>query len=444
MNVTGTYPYPQRARCWWGNPIRRIPKRLLVLRNSCLLASAAFAALQAGGSAAWAVPTLTTLATFDNSNGAEPTASLIADASGNLYGTTYSGGANGYGTVFQLEAGTRALTTLTTFDKSNGARPYGGVTFDAAGNLYGTTVGGGIINDGTVFEIAAGTHALSTLVTFNGTNGSAPRAGLITDAAGNLYGTTSNGGGTNGDGTVFQLAAGTHAFSTLATFNYSNGAFPVGSLLADATGNLYGTADSGGSGFGTVFKVAAGTNTLSTLASFDYHHIYTNGAYPQSGLIADAAGNLYGTTEGDGMKSFGTVFEIAAGTHAFSTLATFDGRGASDPIGGLIADAAGNLYGTTYYGGPNGGGMVFEVAAGTNALSTLATFNRANPSAGLIADADGNLYGTTENGGANNAGTVFELTGTGFVTSAPEPAAVSLIGLAGLGLLARRRRTWRT
>jgi uncharacterized repeat protein (TIGR03803 family) len=88
--------------------------------------------------------------------------------------------------------------------------------------------------------------------------------------------------------------------------------------------------------------------------------------------------------------------------------------------------------------------MVFEVAAGTNALSTLATFNRANPSAGLIADADGNLYGTTENGGANNAGTVFELTGTGFVTSAPEPAAVSLIGLAGLGLLTRRRRTWRT
>jgi uncharacterized repeat protein (TIGR03803 family) len=252
-------------------------------------------------------------------------------------------------------------------------------------------------------------YTLTTLATFNGTNGSNPYAGLIADASGNLYGTTRSGGA-NGYGTVFELAAGTHALSTLATFNATNGDGSFGDLIADASGNLFGTTFNGGANnAGTVFKVAAGTHALSTLASFNR----TNGAYPYAGLIADASGNLYGTTEEGGANNAGTVFKVAADTHALSTLVTFNGTNGADPRGRLIADASGNLYGTTFWGGANGSGTVFEVANDVNhTLTTLATFNGANgaiPEAGLIFDASGNLYGTTSEGGANGRGTVFIL-----------------------------------
>ena len=351
---------------------------------------------------------LTTVATFNGNNGSNPEAGLIADAAGNLYGTTFSGGTAGDGTVFEVAAGTRALTTVATFNGNNGAYPYAGLIADAAGNLYGTTFSGGTAGDGTVFEVAAGTHALSTLATFNGNNGGSPWAGLIADAAGNLYGTTFLGGAA-GDGTVFEVAAGTHALTTLATFNGNNGSDPEAGLIADAAGNLYGTTEGGGTaGDGTVFEVAAGTHALSTLATFDG----TNGSVPRAGLIADTAGNLYGTTFSGGTASDGTVFEVAAGTRALTTVATFNGNNGSNPEAGLIADAAGNLYGTTFSGGTAGDGTVFEVAAGTHDLTALATFNGNNgqfPEAGLLADAAGNLYGTTEWGGTAGDGTVFEV-----------------------------------
>ena len=351
---------------------------------------------------------VTTLTTFNGNNGSNPEAGLFADAVGNLYGTTASGGTAGAGTVFEVAAGTHALTTLAAFNDTNGRNPEAGLIADAAGNLYGTTELGGTADDGTVFEMAAGTHALTTLATFNGNNGSEPRAGLIADAAGNLYGTTSEGG-TAGDGTVFEMAAGTHALATLATFNGNNGRKPLAGLIADAAGNLYGTTEWGGAGYGTVFKVAAGTHALTTLATFNGY----NGMSPEAGLIADAAGNLYGTTAGDGAEFdgtlfYGTVFEVAAGTHALTMLATFNGSNGESPEAGLIADAAGNLYGTTERGGTADAGTVFEVAAGTHALTTLATFGGYDigsyPEAGLIADAAGNLYGTTA-----LLGTVFEL-----------------------------------
>jgi len=225
---------------------------------------------------------LTTLVSFNGTNGADPAAVLTADATGNLYGTTFIGGANNHGTIFEVAAGTGALTTLVSFNGTNGDGPHGTLTADSMGNLYGMTGYGGANNKGTVFELAAGNRALTTLVSFDGTNGVGPTGDLTADAAGNLYGTTSHGGVT-GSGTVFELAAGTRALTTLVTFDGPNGVGPTGDLTADAAGNLYGTTAGGGTGgFGTVFEIAAGTRALTTLVRFSA----TNGANPWAEGIA--------------------------------------------------------------------------------------------------------------------------------------------------------------
>ena len=387
-------------------------------------------------------PTLTTLQTFDNQiSGADPSGSLSLDASGNLYGTTVFGPSN-YGTVFKVTAGINTLSTLVSFTGlASGQSPYAGLTADAAGNFYGTTTSGGSSNHGTVFRIAAGTNKFSTLVTFNGSNGALPVTGVIADASGNLYGATLDGGSSN-DGIVYKIAAGTNTLSTLATFTgTANGEYPRGGLVADASGNLYGTTLQGGpTSNGTVFKISAGTNSLTTLATFADA---VNGQDCYASLIVDVTGNLYGTTFTSGSSNDGTVFKLAAGSNTLTTLATFTGTAnGANPLAGLIADASGNLYGTTQNGGSDSLGTVFEIAANTNAFTTLVTFdgtdNGANPAGNLIADASGNLYGTTGYGGSTGYGTVFELTGTGFTV--PEPTTLTLVSFGCLTLARRRRR----
>ncbi len=251
---------------------------------------------------------LTTLASFNGANGAGPWASLVRDPRGNLFGTTQSGGANGDGTVFELAAGSGTITTLASFNGANGAGPSAGVVRDPQGNLFGTTGFGGAKNDGTVFELAAGSGTITTLASFNGANGAFPQAGLVRDPQGNLFGTTAVGGASN-QGTVFELAAGSGTITTLASFNIANGAYPTGGLVRDPRGNLFGTTESGGAnGLGTVFELAAGSGTITTLATFDG----ANGAAPLAGLVRDPQGNLFGTTfGGGGASNQGTVFELS-------------------------------------------------------------------------------------------------------------------------------------
>jgi uncharacterized repeat protein (TIGR03803 family) len=337
---------------------------------------------------------------------------------------------------------TPTLTTLVTFDSTNGAEPAAGLIADANGNLYGTTSNGGPnLGQGLVFKLdAANNYALTVLASFNGSNGRNLLASVIADASGNFYGTTANGGANN-DGTVFKLdASDNYAINTLATFNGTNGQDCYGYLLADAAGNLYETTRHGGSSnAGVVFKLDASNNyALTTLATFKS----PNGLGSEAGLIADAAGNLYGTT-GFGSPNFGgTVFKLtAANNYALSTLVAFEQN--ATPVANLIADAAGNLYGTTAQGGTNHLGAVFKLDASNNyALTTLTSFNGANganPISTLIADTTGNLYGTTLSGGANSHGTVFELSGTGFVV-VPEPATLAMLTLGSLLVLAGKFR----
>ena len=293
---------------------------------------------------------------------------------------------------------------------------YGSVIMDGSGNLYGTTTGGG--SGGTVYKIAAGTKALSTLVTFSGSNGANPEAGLLADANGNLFGTTFSGG--NGYGTVFEVANNpSHTLTTLVKFANTNGANPAESLIADANGNLYGTTGHGGANnLGTVFEIANNpSHTVTTLATFNG----TNGSNPWCRLVVDSSGNLYGTTYKGGANSDGTVFEIANdANHTLTTLATFNGPNGNEPYGGLLMDGSGNLFGTTSIGGDltqfsgNGAGTVFEIANDpSHTFSTLAIFNSSsqgyNLEGDLVMDSFGDLFGTASDGGPSHAGSVFEV-----------------------------------
>jgi uncharacterized repeat protein (TIGR03803 family) len=360
--------------------------------------------------------TITTLASFNGTNGSQPASRLVMDQSGNLYGTTYTGGANAIGTVFELAHGSGTISTLASFNVTNGKYPSGSLVRDGSGNIYGTTRAGGVNDDGTVFEVAQGSGTITTLASFvyNGLN---PHGGLAMDGSGNLYGTAS-GGGAFADGTVFEVAKGSGTITALASFNGSNGANPYGDLIMDKSGNLYGTAESGGaSGDGTVFELAKGTSTITPLASFNGG----NGANPYGGLLTDSSGNLYGTTSAGGAFGDGTVFEVVKGSGTITALASFNGTDGSQPLDSLVMDSSGNLYGTAETGDASGNGTVFELAKGSGTITALASFNGTNgakPVGALIMDSSDNLYGTSSVGGASGDSTVFELAkGSGTITT---------------------------
>lgn len=349
-------------------------------------------------------------------DGADPQASLIIDSAGNLYGTTEGGGTYVEGTVFKIDAaGTESVLYSFGTNVNDGTAPVAGLIMDSAGNLYGTTFSGGANSYyGTVFKISAtGTETiLHSFGVITSGDGGTPKAGVIMDSAGNLYGTTWTGG-PNNDGAVFEIsAAGTE--SVLYSFPYgTNGnANPAASLIMDQAGNLYGTTIWGGANnMGTVFEITA-SGAESTLYSFGISS--TDASGPEAPLIMDSDGNFYGTTDGGGAYHGGTVFKISAGGTE-SVLYSF-GSSAGDgvnPLAGLLMDGSGNLYGTTYAGGANGDGAVFKISPdGTE--SVLYSFGSSatdglQPAAGLVVDRAGNLYGTTETGGATNQGTVFEI-----------------------------------
>ncbi len=354
--------------------------------------------------------TLTILHSF--TGGADAVGSnsdLVRDPKGNLYGASVYGGAFEGGIIFQVTpAGTE--TILHTFTGgADGANPGADLLRDPKGNLYGTTYSGGAYGCGTVFELAlSGTKKV--LYDFAcGVDGANPSAGLVRDPKGNLYGTTYSGG-TSAYGTVFELTP-TGTKTVLHSFaGGADGLFPTQGLVRDPHGNLYGTTESGGAyGGGIVFKLTS-TGKETVLYSFTGG---ADGAYPSAGLIRDPQGNLYGTTLIGGDSGYGTVFGLTP-TGKETVLYSFTGEGGDGvyPNAGVIRDPRGNLYGTTVYGGAYGHGTLFKVTP-TGTETVLYSFtgetDGADPIAGLVRDPHGNLYGVTPSGGASGYGTVYKL-----------------------------------
>jgi uncharacterized repeat protein (TIGR03803 family) len=351
-----------------------------------------------------------------SADGESPYGSLVRDTAGNLYGTTEAGGASGEGTVFKVgQSGTH--TVLYSFKGgSDGANPYVGVIRDAAGNLYGTTANGGASGLGTVFKLTK-TGKETVLYSFaGGSDGCYPYGGLLRDAAGNLYGTTEVCGA-SGVGTVFKLT-NTGKETVLHSFagGSSDGEFPsFTSLLMDTSGNLYGIAEQGGTdNLGVVYKLSK-SGKLKVLYSFAGGT--SDGCDVFGTPFMDAEGNLYGTANACGSAHVGIVWKVSQKgketvLHNF-TAGSSDG---AEPIAGVIADAKGNLYGDTYQGGSANLGTVYKLNK-NGTLTLLHTFTGSDgdyPYSGLVRDATGNLYGTTLHGGSgqqcqNGCGTVWKL-----------------------------------
>jgi len=378
---------------------------------------------------------------------------LVQGLDGNLYGTTSGGGAHNQGTVFKITA-TGTLTTLYSFcsksDCADGYQPYAGLIQGTDGDFYGTTTFGGASSAcsevsppgcGTVFKITPA-GKLTTLHHFDLTDGATPFGGLIQGTDGNFYGTTSGGftGGVD-DGTVFKMTPAGKV-TTLHSFDGTDGASPWAGLIQGTDGNFYGTTRNGGlQGYGTVFKITP-TGTLTTLYSFCSQSGCADGYFP-AGLVQATNGNFYGTISGGGVSTTctgcGTVFKITtAGT--LTTLHTFDGADGMGPTAGLIQATDGNFYGTTAGGGETstcgGCGTVFKITP-AGILTTLENFDLTDGStlyAGLVQATNGDLYGTTSFGGAFGAGTVFSLSvGLGpfveiLTASGKVGAAVTILG----------------
>jgi uncharacterized repeat protein (TIGR03803 family) len=358
---------------------------------------------------------------FSGSDGGNPLAGFTIDAAGNLYGTTNAGGASGAGTVFKVTRYGKEIVLYSFTGGSDGANPQASLVMDAVGNLYGTTNAGGASGAGTVFKLTRYGKEIVLYSFAGGTDGANPQAALAMDTAGSLYGTTA-AGGSNGKGTVFRLKKTSGKWREKVLYSFgsgTDGAIPVADVTFDAAGNLYGTTSAGGTyGYGTVFQLQHSKSgwTESVLYNFQ---MQSDGGVPYAGLIFDQGGHLFGaaTDGGNGTNGGGTIFELtpANGGWTFTVLYALPGWGISGSYRNLLMDASGSLYGTTHCDGANSAGSVYKLtpASGTWTYTSLYEFTGGSDGlysfSNLVFDQHGNLYGTTNLGGANGSGVVFTI-----------------------------------
>lgn len=367
-------------------------------RAGRLLTSAVLACLGASASALAAAPTYKVLTNFAGSDGSNPFSALAAAPSGTLYGTTNYGGAANLGVVFSVTPPGK-ITALYSFKGGNdGANPVGPLAYDAAGNLYGTTYQGGAAGLGTVFKLAPdGTETV--LHSFaGGQDGANPASGILRSKAGTLYGTTDSGGGNANFGTVFTIDAKGRERILHGFTGQPDGRSPNDGLVLDAKGNLFGTTVFGGVGnTGSAFEIAA-DGKEKVIYSFSADN---TGDTPANGLTQDAAGNLYGTTLSGGTTFNGVIYKLTPAGKEMVLYSFTGGNDGSEPRGVLVRDKAGNLFGVAGQGGAQNYGEVFKLTP-AGKLHVLHSFAGGSdgdtPLAGLTADrpsSPGYLYGTT-------------------------------------------------
>ncbi|MFZ0313469.1 MAG: choice-of-anchor tandem repeat GloVer-containing protein [Candidatus Korobacteraceae bacterium] len=365
-------------------------------------------------------------------DGSLPNAPMIFDGNGNLYGTTAGGGStycepHGCGIVFELSPSSGGNWTETLFDPfSDCPGPEAPLAIDRLGNIYGICG----TNTSSVFELSRGSNG-SSLALINSL-GAPAMGGVVMNSTGTIYGTTLNGGRYS-QGSVYsetRITAIRWAGISLYSFSCTDdGCFPYAGVTPDAFGNLYGTTYSGAAdGTGAVFKLTptrGGAGWMETVlhAFQGSYHGGPDGGNPSAPVIFDSAGNMYGTTYYGGTSANGAVFEMKPnlnGTWTESVLYSFQGGSdGANPNGGLSLDHEGNLYGETLGGGSSNYGVVFKLTRGSGGQwteSILHTFtllsDGGSPTGGLVLDATGNIYGTTEFGGPNGfyAGVAFVIT----------------------------------
>lgn len=370
-----------------------------------------------------------------NGDGSQPWSNyFITDAKGNFYAVTASGGTYGEGTVFMLTPGGKE-TVLYEFQgqaANDGGSPHGRLAFDSAGNIYGTTQGGGVNGSGTVYELtkSGGKWKEQVIYAFSaaGLDGASPSAGMTIASDGTMYSTTA-GGGSYGAGAIFSLKkkGKTWKQTVIHSLNFpSEGGFPYEGLMMDAAGNLYGGAPSGGSGGnGVIYRLSPTKSgwTYTNINNFTGQNGDGTGLY-WIDLISDANGNIYGATSFGGTNGTGTVWELVYSkpkkTYKEKILYEFGASGSGDgnnPYGGLARDSKGNLYGTTLNGGSSGFGTAYELTKeGKTWKETIlqdfagGSTDGQYPTGNLFLDTKGGVCGMAENGGTYNDGIAYCIT----------------------------------
>jgi uncharacterized repeat protein (TIGR03803 family) len=390
------------------------PRKLILLQW--------LAAFWLSASCTHAALNFTTLISFNGTNGANPSCNLVQGPNGNFLGTAPNGGANTNGTIFEISPDGSFFTNLYNFTGgTNGAGPVGALIAGSNGIFYGTTFSGGASNWGTIFQISTN-GAFAQLGTLSGTNGANPIVALAQGANGSLYGSAKYGGpfpnttsGGSGYGAIFQFS--NSLVTTPVLFADTNGANPA-ALVMGNDGNFYGTTAWGGNvgsfklGFGTIFRLSP-DGTFTNLYKFSGGA--SDGGFPYANLVQANDGNFYGCAFNGGAYSGGDIFRITPQgqiTNLYSFTGGIDG---AYPYSALVQGSDGNLYGTTYSYGYSCDGAIFEITTNGN-LTPLVNFTGTsgialgvNPEGSLVQGSDGNFYGTTYYGGIYNQGTVFRL-----------------------------------
>jgi uncharacterized repeat protein (TIGR03803 family) len=391
---------------------------------------------------AWAQYTTTTLYNFGrfSTDGQEPGTPMIFDGSGNLYGTTSTGGPGGGGVVYELSpssGGSWTETIIQTFaDHGGPLSPSSSLIFDGSGNLYGVSYYGGSFDQGTVYKLSPSSSGWTATVLHSftgGSDGALARGNVVFDSKGNLFGITDQGGGStgcpSGCGTVFELSPSGGGWTSRVLYAFTGGidGWAPAALTVDSSGNLFGVAVVGGdrgcpSGCGTIFRLqpASGSSTSYTFGLIYSFTPLGPAGYNPFSLVLDAAGNIYGTTIAGGGRcnpGCGDVFKLtkpaSAGLWKASILHAFTGTyDCGSPVA-LSLDSSGNVFGSTGSGSFTSYGEVFKitpVSGGWN-FAVLHNFvtDGGHPSSGVLIDAHGNLFGNTLDAGQFGSGTIFEM-----------------------------------